>query len=577
MEVSMSDQTKSRFAVDLDDLERQLRQTASAQPRTTSADPLAELARIVGQDDPFKAMFTDKRAGAPPANEPSPVQARVEPRFDASMREQRAPVQAAMPEEAPTPSRPPAAGPPSDMLDEFDRLLRTEMRGSIVDSRTVSSQPHALSPEGLEPHAPAAFASQRSAADAHSGGQRELDPLPLDDPDQLARRIREDEMLPVQSREQDGGMADYPEPPAEPVADMRSLEAQQPRKGLIIASALLGVAALGIGAIVGIRGLSGPSVRSGEPPTIKAEAGPNRVAPVNPGGVDIPNQNKQIYERTPEPKSADTRIVTREEQPMDVQATTRAARVILPGPGAGSSDPSAAPAQAAPPAASLAPAASSAPPSAAPPSAAPQVAGAPAAPALGEPRRVRTVAVRPDGTIAPVNGAPANGAPVAAATAVPTAAPATTASAAPAQRPPVASPQSTTAQAPAPRPPARPAADEQAARTPPGRVQTAAAPAAQAAAPSAAAASAEPAPASGGFMIQLGAPGSEAEARAAFASLQRRFGDQLASATPTIRRAEVGNGRTVWRLRVGPYSREDAAERCQSLQAAGGQCFIARN
>jgi hypothetical protein len=70
---------------------------------------------------------------------------------------------------------------------------------------------------------------------------------------------------------------------------------------------------------------------------------------------------------------------------------------------------------------------------------------------------------------------------------------------------------------------------------------------------------------------------AEAEARASFAALQRRFGDQLSGESPTIRRAELGNGRTVYRLRVGPYSREDAAEKCQALQSAGGQCFIARN
>jgi cell division protein FtsN len=81
------------------------------------------------------------------------------------------------------------------------------------------------------------------------------------------------------------------------------------------------------------------------------------------------------------------------------------------------------------------------------------------------------------------------------------------------------------------------------------------------------------APAGGGFMVQLGAPGSEAEARTTFAALQRRYGQALAGETPVIRRADVG-GRTVYRLRIGPYSRSDAAEKCQAIQAAGGQCFI---
>ena len=78
-------------------------------------------------------------------------------------------------------------------------------------------------------------------------------------------------------------------------------------------------------------------------------------------------------------------------------------------------------------------------------------------------------------------------------------------------------------------------------------------------------------------MVQLGAPGSEAEARSSFTSLQRRFTAQLSGESPTIRKADVGNGKTVYRLRVGPYSREDAAEKCEALKAAGGNCFIARN
>jgi cell division protein FtsN len=77
-------------------------------------------------------------------------------------------------------------------------------------------------------------------------------------------------------------------------------------------------------------------------------------------------------------------------------------------------------------------------------------------------------------------------------------------------------------------------------------------------------------------MVQLGAPGSEAEARSTFAALQRRYGDALSGDTPVIRRADVG-GRTVYRLRIGPFSRADAAEKCQAIQAAGGQCFIAGN
>ncbi|WP_199777389.1 SPOR domain-containing protein, partial [Bosea sp. FBZP-16] len=81
----------------------------------------------------------------------------------------------------------------------------------------------------------------------------------------------------------------------------------------------------------------------------------------------------------------------------------------------------------------------------------------------------------------------------------------------------------------------------------------------------------------GGFAVQLGAPGSEAEARATFAALQRKYPGQLNGQSPIVRKTELAGGKTVYRLRVGPYSREDASSMCSALQAAGGQCFIAKN
>lgn len=38
---------------------------------------------------------------------------------------------------------------------------------------------------------------------------------------------------------------------------------------------------------------------SGAPPLIRADQGPTKVAPDNPGGMQVPNQDKQIYERLP--------------------------------------------------------------------------------------------------------------------------------------------------------------------------------------------------------------------------------------------------------------------------------------
>jgi len=605
----MSNQTKARFAVDLDDLERQLRVTAGAQPKTQSSDPLAELARIVGQDDPFKAMFADKHAPAPAGSAPSvpapPVYApagapltggRIEPSLDALLRDldaRSAPRPAAAAPMAAATVTPVAssATPSQDMLDEFDRLLQSELRGTAGPSASAQAGTGHSITDVHELRADDLMASrlepETKTLPRHDGtatGPRDLD---ADDagarhrePDLSARHP--DEMFMDASRTGYAAQDDYPEPPTGPQEDMRSLEPQQPRKGLVIAGVLLGVAALGIGAIVGLRGMSGPSggAGSGEVPIVRAETGPAKVQPQNPGGVEIPNQNKQIYERTPEPKPADTRVVTREEQPMDVQATARAAaRVILPPPGTpASSTPAVEPSGT--PANGNGGQLASAPPAGANPQAAnPQA-------ALGEPRRVRTISVRPDGTIAPSPGSTtvASLPPVAPNAPAPRPVVAPPVSSQPVSSQPVASepvssqPASAQPLATAPRAaPPRPAAPAPT-PAPPERVQTAAAsPSASASLRPAAAPAAAPAATGGGFMVQLGAPGSEAEARSSFASLQRRYADQLAGLSPTIRRADLGNGRTVYRLRVGPFSSEDAAQKCEALKAAGGQCFVARN
>ena len=69
----MAESMRPRFAVDLDEIERQL---ANAHPAPASHpsgrhDPLAELARIVGQDDPFQSILSADRAPRPSHREPA--------------------------------------------------------------------------------------------------------------------------------------------------------------------------------------------------------------------------------------------------------------------------------------------------------------------------------------------------------------------------------------------------------------------------------------------------------------------------------------------------------------------------
>lgn len=69
-----------------------------------------------------------------------------------------------------------------------------------------------------------------------------------------------------------------------------------PKKIITAAIALGAVAAFGIGIWFAYdQGVKRGA--SGAPPLIRADQGPTKVAPENPGGLQVPNQDKQIYER----------------------------------------------------------------------------------------------------------------------------------------------------------------------------------------------------------------------------------------------------------------------------------------
>jgi cell division septation protein DedD len=136
----------------------------------------------------------------------------------------------------------------------------------------------------------------------------------------------------------------------------------------------------------------------------------------------------------------------------------------------------------------------------------------------------------------------------------------------------------TPAAAPAPKPvaatpaPATPAAKP----APVAATETPAAPQKVASIQPTAPAAAAPAEASvGGFSVQLGVRGSEKDAQVAFGQFQKKY-QELAGQPALIRKAEI-NGNTVFRVRAGPMSRDDASQICSAVQGQGGQCFVAKN
>ncbi len=169
--MSQSQQATTRFALDLDDLERQLRSTASAQPKAPLADPLAELARIVGQDDPFKSLKAARPAlAAEPAPQPEPSRptsiddlladlgaakpaggGRVEPNFDHLIDDfEKSLAQSEEARSRGAAAQPATVDPTIDPLGEFDDLLRNELKASLRPTQDAE-EPARPEPAPAEP------------------------------------------------------------------------------------------------------------------------------------------------------------------------------------------------------------------------------------------------------------------------------------------------------------------------------------------------------------------------------------------------------------------------------------------
>ena len=512
----MSEPARNRFALDLEDLERQLRGAGQAPRPGQQADPLAELTRIVGQDDPLKDIFAERRQPPRPAM-------RQEPSFEV------VPPQ-------PAPAFPEMSQPPAEMrgaLDEFEALLRRTEPQRGATPAPVPAQPPTQ--RGFEPDfdLPEPMPYARPATVQGAAPPRDLDEGVAPHHAQ-ASYADEAPAYDYGHAQQAGPAPEYGE------EDMPDLEPRRSRKGLWAAAAVIAIGLVGVGAAFTMRG--GTVTKDGQPPMITADSGPVKVAPANPGGAEIPNQNKQIYERSPDAPAAPTKVVNNEEQPVDVQQAARSMppRVVMPGPMSGGGTALAAAPSA--PERSIAPAE-------------PGLTPMPPVPGLGEPRKVRTVSIRPDGT-------PAQN-PVAVDGSQPIATGSAPSRSIAGQATNLAQPRAAQAPAAAPKPEAR-ATTPPAATTPVAPTRLAAAapvPAAAASAPATAAVRAG----TGDFVVQLGAPGSEAEARATFAALQRKYPQQLGGQAPIVRKTELAGGKTVYRLRVGPYSREDATSMCSGL------------
>ncbi len=319
------------------------------------------------------------------------------------------------------------------------------------------------------------------------------------------------------------------------------------RMGIVAIAAIFALAVIGTAGAFGYRALFGTSGPSQPPPVIKADTAPSKIVPVTVSKAP----NKLITDRVAD-RAQDEKLVSREEQPVAPPPPLQQAQGSAP--------------QAAPPAALGSGVISS------------------------EPKKIRTIAIHPDQSglgdnqpvvaTAPAPPPPARMAP---APTAPTAPPAQAANNPPVAASPESPPRQTESRAVAPTPrstassgnaplslsPDAPAAPG--ARAPMRTAAVAApAPIARAAKPAAAA--------SGSYAVQVSSQRSEADAQAAFRSLQAKFPNQLGGKQALIHKVELGEKGTYYRAMVGPFANaNEASELCSGLKAAGGQCIVQRN
>ena len=347
-----------------------------------------------------------------------------------------------------------------------------------------------------------------------------------------------------------------------------------------------GAAAFALTGVIGSIAFGNKTPKPNEIPVIAAKTQPAKEKPADPGGVEVPGQDRQVLARKVDEPAKAAAVVTKEEQPVDLNQTPKrdVARVVLPAPGQGN-----APAQPV-----IMPQGAAQPPAAQP------AAGTPPPATAGgfEAKRVRSVKIGGEGeAAAAAPAAPAARPTTPSLAAAPAPVPAPVAAAPKVEPPKVEAPKSdarpttvarpaptTTTPQPARTTPPRPATPQPAAADDGDAPMSLRPPSGAQPRPTRTAAATPAAPATpatsdgggGGFAVQLAAPGSEAEARATANRLKQRYADALDGYSPGVRKADV-SGKTVYRVRVGGLSRQDANELCTRIKSDGGSCFVASN
>ena len=486
----MADRYQDRRLPADDHYDRDDDQYASAKGES---DPLAELARLIGQTDAFGTMGRANHKVQPPTSARAQHQQPVAPDDEA-----------------------PPAGPPA-----WTQRARQE----APQQDYPQDYPSAVHPVRRYAAPRAAPEPDYDQAPPFADADREPDPSRYDDAlyGERDSATQEEQYNQAYSDDPYGYQDGYDEEAEEPV--------QKRRGGMVSVVVILALAVVGTGAAFAYRTyVAAP--RGGEPPIIRADAGPTKIVPTPSDGAP----------KTPDRMAAGDaaeKIVPREEAPVDVNAKS-GPRVVFPPLNQNSSPPSVA--SVAPGGSQLASAGNGTLPN-------------------NEPRKIKTLSVRgeqSDGAAAPVTPAPP-----------PTAKPAAAAKTSPAapRNQPSAANANASGNAPLSLVP------QQGNEAPPvaePRTRVAATNPVQAA-PGASGSS-------GGYLVQVSSQRNEADAQASYRALQSKFPAVLGSRSPVIKRADLGDKGVYYRTMVGPFgSSDEASQFCGSLKTAGGQCVVQRN
>lgn len=369
--------------------------------------------------------------------------------------------------------------------------------------------------------------------------------------------------------------------------------ASRTRRWILGAAASIGVVALVGGGYAwmksgGVAGIAG----NGGPPIVLADSDPVKVVPENPGGKTVPNQDKAVYDRvaggapqSPTQKS----LISSSEEPLDVVQRTLTPENFPLERAEDEEVADGADQRLQPEAGAEAPAEK-------------------AADANVSLRKVRTMIVRPDGTLV-AREVPETTAPAQQTAAKLPASSTNTAADAPGLRPEMPATTAaasndalsqaaaatattdarTTARTPqtngdrAPVPVQRPV--EQPVNVvgtvtgagnvrPAGATTPTQAPAQQvAAATPAATATAVP---SGAYVVQIASLPSQAEAEKSAKSMSGKYGSVIGGRGLDIKAADIPGKGTFYRVRVVASSKDEANALCAKLKAAGGSCLVTR-